>query len=132
MKKKWEAIKRWWRKLRKNDREYYRILGIIGGANLIGGCLGAFSCFCNVIWIVVLFITYHGMLKYARRSRYYGYLEGKFVEGGISLKRLEYIRKYMLQLREEKERLHSDYKKLQYDYHQLKKQKKQPFKNKKK
>lgn len=132
MKKKWKAIKRWWRKLRKNDREYYRILGIIGGANLIGGFLGSVACFCNVVWLSVMIFIHYGMMRRARRSRYYGYLEGKFVEGGISLKRLEHIRKYILQLREEKERLHSDYKKLQYDYHQLKKQEKQPFKNKKK
>lgn len=132
MKKRWKAIKRWWRKLRKHDRTFYRNMAIIAGANLIVGCLGSVASLCNVVWISVMIFIYYGMMRNARRSRYYGYLEGKYVEGGISLVRLEYIRKYMLQLREEKENLHSDYKKLQYDYHQLKKQKKQPFKNKKK
>lgn len=127
-----EKIKKWkrrWKKLSPFDRTFYRGQGFLVVFNLLMSILTILNLF-NIMWIILLILTYSFSLLMRRRTAYLWYHKGRLHQHGINRVKVEDLVQWARAVARENKQIHSDYKKLEYDYNQLKKNI-NPKKNKK-
>jgi hypothetical protein len=129
MKKKWIALKRRWKKLSPFDRRFYKGQVILVVFNLLMSILTLFNLL-NIMWIILLTLTFSFSLSMRRRTAYLWYYKGRFHQNGVDHVKAHDLVEWAKEVANENKQLNSDYKKLEYDYNQLKKNI-NPKKNKK-
>ena len=120
MKEKVKKWKRRWKKLSPFDRAVYVSQGAIVVFNLLMLML-SILCLFNIMWIVLLTLTFSFGLQMKRRTAYLWYYKGRLHQNGVDRVKAENLVQWAKAVANENKRLNSDYKKLQYDYNQLKK-----------
>ena len=120
MKKKWIALKRRWKKLSPFDRRFYKGQVIIVVFNLLMSMLTILNLL-NIMWFILLALTYTFSLLMRRRTAYLWYYKGRLHQNGVDCAKADNLVQWAREIARENKQLNSDYKKLEYDYNQLKK-----------
>lgn len=88
MKKKWIALKRRWKKLSPFDRRFYKRQVILVVFNLLISIL-TFLNLLNVMWIILLILTFSFSLQMRRSTAYLWYHKGRLHQQGIDRVKME-------------------------------------------
>ena len=120
MKKIWIELKRRWKKLSPFDRRFYRGQAIIVVFNLLMSIWAPLNLF-NIMWVILLTLTFSFGLQMKRRTAYLWYYKGRLHQNGVDCVKSAELVKWTKEVASENKQLNSDYKKLEYDYNQLKK-----------
>ena len=121
MKKKWKALKRWWKKLNEFERAYFKVDSIFLIVGMVLLVTGIESGYFLVGWMFSNILLRIAYLAKNRTSRYSSYKDGRRKQKRIDSKDIQTVLRRYQEVDFKNARLHSDYKKLEYDYNQLKK-----------
>lgn len=120
MKEKVKKWKRRWKKLSPFDRRFYKGQVILVVFNLLMSMLNILNLF-NIMWIILLTLTFSFGLQMRRRTAYLWYYKGRLHQNGVDCAKVDDLVQWTRKVAHENKQLNSDYKKLEYDYNQLKK-----------